>query len=326
MSGSGVSSAGAVPRLGIGLPYFSSLPADLYQCGAIDFVEITPETVCRQRPARSAIELEIVPQQMERARRTCAGIPMVIHGVELSIGSAHGWNGAYLKMLDAFQAEWPFVWHSEHLGFQTFREADGTTREVGVPLPLPPTKEAADLVAKRSVMILQRYGVPFLLENPAYYLPDPPSDPEIGDDIGLMRRILQRSGSLQLLDLHNVYCNAINHHFDPFAAVDRMPLNAVAEIHIAGGSWDGGFWMDAHDGRVPEPVWDLLEYTLPRCPSVGGIVFEMLDEHVLRLGVDAIGQQLTRARKIWMSRGQGDNHGVTRLSEITRPVGMCLQQ
>ena len=324
MSGSGAKFKAAIPRLGVGLPYFASLPAELYQCGAIDFVEITPETMCRQRPAGDAIELEIVPQQMERARSTCAGLPAVVHGVELSIGSAHGWNGAYLKMLDTFQELWPFVWHSEHLGFQTFRDSDGRTQEAGVPLPLPPTNEAADLVARRSATILERYGVPFLLENPAYYLPDPPSDPEIGDDIGLMRKILERSGSLQLLDLHNVYCNAVNHHFDPFAAVDRMPLDAVAEIHIAGGSWDGGFWMDAHDGRVPEPVWELLEYTLPRCPSVGGIVFEMLDDHAPRLGADGIRQELTRARKLWMSRGQGDGYGATRLSDFTRAVSACL--
>jgi len=324
MSGSGARPTRAVPQLGIGLPYFASLPAELYQSRVMDFVEITPETICRQRPTETAIELDIVPQQLEIARSTCAGLPMVVHGVELSIGSAHDWNTAYLEMLDAFQEAWPFVWHSEHLGFQTFRGIDGSTQEVGVPLPLPPTMEAADLVARRSAMILQRYGVPFLLENPAYYLPDAPSDPEIGDDIGLMRRILERSGSLQLLDLHNVYCNAINHHFDPFEAVDRMPLDSVAEIHIAGGSWDGRFWMDAHDGRVPEPVWDMLEYTLPRCPSLGGIVFEMLDEHVQKLGVDAIQQELTRARKIWMNRAQGDSYGVTRLSDFTRRVSTCL--
>jgi uncharacterized protein (UPF0276 family) len=324
MPGSGAKFNAAIPQLGIGLPYFASLPAELYQCGAIDFVEITPETMCRQRPAGNAIELDVVPQQMERARSTCAGLPVVVHGVELSIGSAHGWNEAYLKMLDTFQEMWPFVWHSEHLGFQTFRDSDGRTQEAGVPLPLPPTSEAADLVARRSATILERYGVPFLLENPAYYLPDPPCDPEIGDDIGLMRKILERSGSLQLLDLHNVYCNAVNHHFDPFAAVDRMPLDAVAEIHIAGGSWDGGFWMDAHDGRVPEPVWELLEYTLPQCPSVGGIVFEMLAEYVPRLGADGIRQELTRARNIWMSRRHGDGYGATRLSDFTRTVSACL--
>jgi len=323
MSGSAARSMNEVPRLGIGLPYFASLPAELYQQGAADFVEITPEALCRQRPSGMAIVLEMVPRQMEIARNTCVGLPMVVHGVELSIGSAHGWNSAYLQMLDAFQKAWPFVWHSEHLGYQTFSGSDGTTQEIGVPLPLPPTNEAVNLVATRSAMILQRYGVPFLLENPAYYLPDPPSDPEVADDIGLMRSILRRSGSLQLLDLHNVYCNAVNHQFDPFEAVDRMPLASVAEIHIAGGSWEGGFWMDAHDGRVPEPVWDLLEYTLPRCPAVGGIVFEMLDEHVPRLGVDAIQQELIRARKIWLSRGQGGTYGVGRLSNVARPLSAC---
>ena len=321
MSGSDVTLGTTIPQLGIGLPYFASLPAELYQSGAVDFVEITPETLCRQRPAGNSVDLEIVVPQMEKARSTCAGLPMVVHGVELSIGSALNWNGAYLKMLAAFQKEWPFVWHSEHLGFQTFPAADGSALEVGVPLPLPPTQEAAELVAARSAAMLWRYRVPFLLENPAYYLPNPPADPGIVDDIGLMRRILELSGALQLLDLHNVYCNALNHGFDPFKAVDRMPLASVAEIHIAGGSSDDGFMMDAHDGCVPEPVWDLLEYTVPKCPRLGGIIFEMLDEHVLRLGVDAIQEELSHARDIWPAGEQRNHDAATRFSDIACTPG-----
>jgi uncharacterized protein (UPF0276 family) len=201
-------------------------------------------------------------------------------------------------MLDAFQSRWPFLWHSEHLGFQT-TQAEGSTLEAAVPLPLPPTKEAVDLVAGRVLAIQDRYGVPFLLENPVFYLPDTPADPEVSDDIGLMRTITQSSGCFQLLDLHNIYCNAINHEVDPLSAIDRMPLNAVAEIHVAGGSWNGGFWMDAHDGSVPEAVWELLEYALPRCPLAGGVVFDMLDSHAERLGIDAIEQELLRVRAIW---------------------------
>ena len=295
----GPSVGSAIPKLGVGLPYFSSLPPDLYRSGLVDFVEMTPETICRQRSAGDTVALEIVTAQLDRARHTCAALPLVVHGVELSIGSAHGWNNAYLQMLDSFQAKWPFVWHSEHLGYQTIQPDGGATLEVGVPLPLPPTREAVDLVAGRVLEIQDRYRVPFLLENPAYYLPDPPADPEVGDDIGLMRTITQSSGCFQLLDLHNIYCNAINHEVDPLSAIDRMPLNAVAEIHVAGGSWNDGFWMDAHDGRVPEAVWELLEYALPRCPLAGGVVFEMLDSHAERLGIDAIEQELLRVRKTW---------------------------
>jgi uncharacterized protein (UPF0276 family) len=285
--------------LGVGLPYIAGLPAALYRADLIDFVEITPETICRQRTVEKGTVIEVVPDQMRRARDTVGVLPLVVHGVELSIGSAHGWNDAYLDMLDGFQSAWPFLWHSEHLGFQTIAGENNATLEVGVPLPLPPVNEAADLVAARSAAIGRRYGVPFLLENPAYYIRSLPVDPDIADDIGLIAAITQRSGCFQLLDLHNVYCNAINRGDDPFAAIDRMPLSRVLEIHVAGGSWRDGFWMDAHDGRVPERVWEMLAYTLPRAPNVAGIVFEMLDEHALRMSPVVIEGELRQAREVW---------------------------
>jgi uncharacterized protein (UPF0276 family) len=80
-----------------------------------------------------------------------------------------------------------------------------------------------------------------------------------------------------------------------------MPLDRVIEIHIAGGSSRDGFWMDAHDGRVPERVWQMLEYTTPIVPQLAGVVFELLEQHAVSLGAEAITQELTRARAIWNS-------------------------
>ena len=152
-------------------------------------------------------------------------------------------------------------------------------------MPLPPTEEAARLVAVRAAAIRDRYGVPFLLENTAYYLPDLPADPEIGDEFGLMDRIEALSGCRRLLDLHNLYCNALNFGFAPKSALTRIPLDRVLEIHIAGGSWCEGFYMDGHNGRVPGPVWELLELALSRAPGIAGVVFEILEEYVrLRMG------------------------------------------
>lgn len=288
-----------VQPLGVGLPYLSSLPPEIYSGKYLDFVEITPETLARERRNGSARAIDLVPEQLRVARETCGALPIVVHGVELSIGSARECNHAYLEMLDGFQTVWPFLWHSEHLGFQTIPDERGEMLETGVPLPLPPTREAAEIVAARGAAIQRRYGVPFLLENPAHYLPDLPADSEIGDDIGLLRAITAQSGCFVLLDLHNVYCNALNLGWDAFAAIDRMPLDRVVEIHLAGGSWRDGFWMDAHDGRVPEPVWKLLEYTLPRAPNVAGVVFEMLEEHAAALGESAVCEELDKARRVW---------------------------
>ena len=288
-----------IQPLGIGFPYFAALPPDLYRSDLVAFVEITPETLCKQRATETAVQIEIVPDRLATAQDTCAGLPVVIHGVELSIGSAHGLNNAYLTMLDSFQKEWPFIWHSEHLGFQTIAGDNDSTLEIGVPLPMPATVEAVELVASRSATIRERYDVPFLLENPAHYFSALPTDPEIGNEYRFLSAFTQKSNCYLLLDLHNLYCNAVNHHFDARDAIDSIPMDRVIEIHVAGGSWRDGFWMDAHDGRVPEPVWELLEYVLPIAPNVAGVVFELLEEHAIRLGVPAIENELTRAWQIW---------------------------
>jgi uncharacterized protein (UPF0276 family) len=285
--------------LGVGFGCYLALPDALYTPDILDFVEITPEIFHRQENIEGRVRLVPDRKPFDAARQRCENLPIAIHGVSLSIGSAHGMYEPCLTMMDRLQEEWPFHWYSEHLHFQTTLEASGSAANTGTPFPLPPTNEAADLVAERAASIQHRYSVPFLLENPAHYLPDLPADPEIADEFGLMARIVALSGCGQLLDLHNLHCNAINLGFDAMSALDRIRLDRVGEIHVAGGSWREGFYMDAHDGCVPEPVWDLLEQTLSREPRIPAVVFEILDEYIGRLGPDGIARELERARAIW---------------------------
>ena len=280
--------------LGVGLSYTLGHDPGLFTREHLDFVEITPDILCRVAGGT----LRLAPGLFDAARQCCGDLPIAVHGVELSIGSAEGWNGAYLDMLSEFQARWPFAWHSEHLHFQTFAE-DGAVRDTGVPLPLPLTHAAAVLVAARADALIDRFGVPFLLENAAQYLGELPRDPGIANEEAFIGEIVARSGCGLLLDLHNLHCNAVNHGFDAAAALDRLPLGRVGEIHVAGGSWAEGFYLDAHDGLVPDAVWDLLDLALPRCPNIAGLVFEMLDVHVRRTPPEAIAGDLARLRAAW---------------------------
>ena len=290
--------------LGVGLSHLSGLPEGFYASGVADFVEVTPETLCQATRADGRLTITPGRDAVLRTRDACRDLPMVAHGVELSIGAAGGMNTACLDMLQAFAALWPFAWHSEHLGFQTVAAADGRMLDIGAPLPLPATEAAAQLVAARAQQVMARIPAPFLLENPAHYLPDLPADPPVGDDIGLINRILELSPCGQLLDLHNLYCNAVNFSFDPFAALQRLRLDRVVEIHLAGGSWHDGFLMDAHDGPAPEPVWELLDEVLPRAPNLRGVVFEVLDDHFDALGVRGVERQLRRAHDAWSRRAR----------------------
>ena len=288
--------------LGIGFGCHPALPDELYTRDLLDFVEVTPEVFHREENVRGRVQMVPDRAALDAARHRCGSLPVVMHGVSLSIGSAHGMHEPCVEMMDRLGKEWPFQWYSEHLHFRSTLGANGVALNTGIPFPLPPTSEAARLVAGRARFIQNRYGVPFLLENPAHYLPDLPADSEVGDEFGLMNTIVTSAGSGQLLDLHNLHCNAINFGFDAEAALDRVPLDRVGEIHIAGGSWREGFYMDAHDGRVPEPVWDLLELALARAPVVSGVVFEILDEYLEHLGPDRISRELERARAAWKRR------------------------
>lgn len=286
-------------RLSVGFPYLPSFPVEFYACSdaGLDFVELTPEVLCRERREGTTRRLELVEPALQRAQRACGDLPIVVHGVELSIGSAHAWNEAYVAMLDDLRVRWPFRWHSEHLGFQTVPDGSGGSRETGVPLPLPFTTEAADLVAARARLLRERFACPFLLEPPAHYfrcLGNP-----VEEEPWFLRRVLETSGCGLLLDLHNLYCNAINYGVDPATYLAALPLAYTVEIHIAGGAWKDGYLMDSHSERVPPAVWDLLHQALASAPQVSGVVYEILEETSAHLTPEAAARELEIARACW---------------------------
>jgi uncharacterized protein (UPF0276 family) len=181
--------------------------------------------------------------------------------------------------------------------------AEGGRFHAGVPLPLPFTQEAVDCVATRADQLVQRYGVPFLLENSVYYLPDLPADPG-WDEITFLNRLVEQSRCDLLLDVFNLYCNSVNHGFDLQAALTRLRLDRVVEIHVAGGKLYDGFLLDSHSSAAPEPVWEALEWLMPRTPNLAGIVYEVLDlEEAFRsVGTDGLASQLDRLRRVWALR------------------------
>jgi uncharacterized protein (UPF0276 family) len=289
-------------KLGVGFPYLSNVPVEFYdRRDLLDFVEVTPELLCREVGHGEPMRLDFVPDQLEKALRATARLPVVVHGVELSIGSESGWSEAYIEVLDRFHRQQPFVWHSEHLGFMLAETPEGKTFNAGVPLPLPFTSAALDLIVPRALALGRRYDVPFLLENSVYYVPDLPAD-EGRDEVAFLNDLVERSGCGLLLDLFNFHANALHHGFDAWDALDRLRLDRVVEIHVAGGSSHDGFLLDSHSEVVPEPVWSLLEAVVPRAPHLAGIVFELLDEAFDNVGTEETCRQLRRVKQIWGRR------------------------
>lgn len=239
---------------GVGLGWRRELAADLIaDPGSVDFVEVIAESCARPVARREAIAL----------RHTW---PVVPHGVKLSLGSATGIDRARANDLGALarRLEAPFV--SEHIAFTAT-----SSREIGHLIPLPRTRRAVAVLA-RNVQFARRAlpDVPLLLENVAATLRWP--DDEM-DEPTFYQEVIAATGCDLLLDLGNLWANAVNEGRDPLRSLLAFPLDRVAMVHLAGGRFENGFYFDTHADPVPAPVLDLLRALVAR-GVVPGVLIE----------------------------------------------------
>ena len=75
-----------------------------------------------------------------------------------------------------------------------------------------------------------------------------------------------------LLDVNNIYVNAINHGFSPLEYLSGIPRERVGQIHLAGHSSSGDLLIDTHDHPVPTPVWRLYREAVRRFGRVSTLV------------------------------------------------------
>jgi uncharacterized protein (UPF0276 family) len=178
------------------------------------------------------------------------GVAVVPHGVRLSLGGAEPVEPARVEHLAAVARRLRAPLVSEHIAFV---RAGGV--EAGHLLPVPRSREAVDAVVANVRRTRAELDVPIALE-PIAAIFDWPDD-EL-DEGAFLTEILERTGALLLLDVANVYANARNRGTDPVDLLDRLPLEKVAYVHVAGGAERNGVYHDTHTDAVPQPVLDLI--------------------------------------------------------------------
>lgn len=231
---------------GVGLGFRPELAADLLaDPSVIDFIEIVAEGCFVQ------------PKLRDEALALARVWPVVVHGVKLSLGSGEGIDTDKARALGALARKLGSPIISEHVAFTRGRE-----REIGHLTALPRTRAAVAIVA-RNVAQARRHlpDVPLLLENVAFTLRWP--DDEM-DEPTFYQEVVAATGCELLLDLGNLWANAVNEGLDPLDVLCRYPLDRVAMVHLAGGAWDDGFYYDTHAAPVGEPVLELLRELIVR--------------------------------------------------------------
>ncbi|MEH0974377.1 DUF692 domain-containing protein [Micromonospora sp. CPCC 205546] len=224
---------------GVGIGWRPEIAGFVADLPGLRFVEVVAEGVAAAGP---------LPAGLAALRER--GVTVVPHGVRLSLGGAEPVDPARVAHLGAVAQRVGAPLVSEHIAFV---RAGGV--EAGHLLPVPRSREAVDVVCANVARAQAALPVPIALE-PIAALFDWPDD-EL-DEADFLTEILDRTGAFLLLDVANVYANARNRGADPVALLDRLPLERVSYVHVAGGAEHGGYYHDTHADPVPPAVLDLL--------------------------------------------------------------------
>jgi uncharacterized protein (UPF0276 family) len=239
-----------LPRLGVGLAHRPAFVMGIEQHpDQVEWVEICADHYIHRTDGRLARALELAE-----------GTPIAPHGLELSVGTDAPLDMEYCREVVQLAKAVRAPWYSDHLCF-----TQASRVELGQLTPLAFTEAAARRCAEKARQFQDMLGMPLLLENITYYLEVPGSSMTEAEFIS---RVVTEADCGILLDLTNLFMNAVNLGYDPYRFIDSLPLDRVVQVHLAGGVRDEDLWVDTHSHPVDNhpQVWDLLGYLCQRAP------------------------------------------------------------
>ncbi|MEV0526368.1 DUF692 domain-containing protein [Streptomyces sp. NPDC050439] len=247
-------------HLGTGIGWRPEIADAVEGMPGIDWVEAVSENLC---PGH-------LPDSLLRLRER--GVTVVPHGVSLGLGGADRPDETRLAAL-AERAQVlgsPLV--TEHIAF--VRAGGPLTAsqplEAGHLLPVPRTRDALDVLCENVRIAQDALPVPLAVENIAALISWPGEEMTEGQ---FLYELVERTGVRLLIDVANLHTNHVNRGEDPSKALDELPVEAIAYVHVAGGFERDGVWHDSHAHPVPEPVLAILSDLASRV-SPPGVLLE----------------------------------------------------
>lgn len=223
----------------------------------VGFVEVHSENFFNPHDAASRV--------LQHVRRD---LPVSLHGVGLSLGSAEGLDPWHLDRLAGLVARVEPDRVSDHASFARGRLGGVRAVHANDLLPLAFTLAQLDILAGNVQQVQDRLRRPLLVENLSSYVGWSDADytePEFFAELG------RRTGCGLLLDVNNLMVNAKNARVaDPLCTVCNWiddlvraaPKGLVGEIHLAGHSEQPDLVVDDHASAVSVPVWMAYAHAL----------------------------------------------------------------
>lgn len=265
---------GKIQGVGIGLrrPHYNDILKTERQ---LDWLEIIPENF-----------IGYGGRQLDMLRKCHERWPVVSHGVSMSIGGPDPIDPGFLDQLRDLLRTIDPPYFTDHMCFS----AIGGVNFYDL-LPLPRCAEAVTHAATRARQVQDHIERPLALENISYYATMPGSEMSEG---AFLTGILEEANCGLMLDVNNVYVNAVNHREDALKSLCELPLDRTVQIHLAGHIRDGEVLLDNHGAAVIDEVWELYREALKRVGPVPTLIEWDTDIPAL----DVVLDQADRAREI----------------------------
>lgn len=214
-----------------------------------DFIELAPENW-----------MNIGGYWKKQLNKLTEMYPVTAHGLSLSIGSPDELDMNFLKDIKHFLEEYNVGIYSEHLSFSKCDNA-----HLYDLLPIPFTEDAIKHVSQRIKQVQDFLGRQIAIENVSYYTPVAAEM----DEATFISTIVKEAGCKLLLDVNNVYVNSFNHNYNAKDFIEKLPLNKVAYIHMAGHTKVApDLIIDTHGEAIIDPVYELFEWTIDKVKPV----------------------------------------------------------
>jgi uncharacterized protein (UPF0276 family) len=204
-------------------------------------------------------------------RRLAAELPIVWHGISLGLASTVAVEPRRLDRMARLVGETGAAGWSEHLAF-----VRGGGVEIGHLAAPPRSATSIEGACANLAQACRMVGTMPSVENIATLVEPPGSE---FDEPAWISAIVEEAGAGLLLDLHNLYANAVNFGFDPPDCLRRLPLHRVGLVHLAGGRWIAGpsgahRLLDDHLHDVPPAVFELLTELGRLAPQPLSVIIE----------------------------------------------------
>ena len=216
----------------------------------LDFIQIHPEHLLQEKGGTYREHLDILRHHYQ----------VILHGFGLSIGSSGPLDKEYLLLIKNLLKEHPEAVFSDHFSWSSLSK-----HHFHDLIPLIQSDETVQYMVERIDEAQEAIGAPILLENISSYMRYKESEMS---EIQFINEITKRSGCFVLLDVNNIWANAMNFGENPWETLSQINADSIKGYHLAGCTEEqkgnGKVYIDYHGESVHDEVWDLYKQCLEK--------------------------------------------------------------